>query len=147
MLNTIKSAWNWIGLEPAEIVEQNAFGNLVVCATDGHFWRICPEELSCRVIATDSTGYELLRASEEFGNDWEMNELIALAARKFGPMPPDRCYCLKMPGVFGGKYAEDNLGTITRAELVAFAGDMARQIKDFPDGSRGKLKVVWSEPN
>ena len=55
MLNVIEHAWGWIGLEPAEVVEQNLFGNVVVRATDGEVWRICPEELSCAVIASDMT--------------------------------------------------------------------------------------------
>jgi hypothetical protein len=129
-------------LEPAEIVEQNAFGNLIVRAADGQVWRICPEELSCKVIASDIAEYQRLRESEEFKMDWEMRRLVALAAEKLGPVSAERCYCLKIPAVLGGSYAEDNLGTITRAELVSFAGDVAEKIKDVPDGGRVKLTVI-----
>lgn len=128
-------------MEPAEIVEQNAFGNVIVRAVDGHFWRICPEELSCKVIASDLAGYQRLRESEEFKLDWELSALGAVAAERFGPVSAERCYCLKVPGALGGSYADDNLGTIARAELVSFAGDAAKQIKDVPDGGRVKLIV------
>jgi hypothetical protein len=37
MLETIREAWSWIGLEPAEVIAVNLFGNLFVRAQDGAF--------------------------------------------------------------------------------------------------------------
>jgi hypothetical protein len=144
MLTIVEDAWNWTGLSPTEIVDQNAFGNLIVRAMDGQFWRICPEELSCEVIAKDVAEYERLRENEEFRRDWEMSVLVAKAVETLGPIPPERCCCLKLPGVLGGGYAADNLGAIDRAELISFAGDFAEDIKDLPDAARIKLTVAWS---
>jgi hypothetical protein len=45
--------------------------------------------------------------------------------------------------VLGGKYDVANFGTISRRELVAFAGDIAEQIKDVPDGA--KVKFTFTE--
>jgi hypothetical protein len=61
---------------------------------------------------------------------------------KVGTIDHDRCFCLKLPAVLGGPYAEENFGTISRRELIAFSGDIARQIKDVPDGGQFKLKIV-----
>jgi hypothetical protein len=36
----------------------------------------------------------------------------------------------------GGAYDSDNLGTLTLKELIAFSGDVAKQIKDLPDGAQ-----------
>jgi Domain of unknown function (DUF1851) len=116
---------------------------VIVRAIDGQFWRICPEDLYCKVIAKDPAEYERLRETEEFRRDWQMSALVAMAAEKLGQVPPERCYCMKIPGVLGGGYAADNLGTIDRAELVSFAGDFAERIKDLPDGARVKLTVAW----
>ena len=44
--------------------------------------------------------------------------------------------------MLGGSYAADNMGTISRSELISFSGDLAEQIRDVPDGSHIKLKFV-----
>jgi hypothetical protein len=41
----------WRETDWPEVVATNAFGNVIVRATDGAFWRICPEEWSCEQVA------------------------------------------------------------------------------------------------
>jgi len=120
----------------------NSFGNLIVRATDGAYWRICPEELSCKKIADNAEQFAALSATDEFRTDWEMARLVEQARQTLGPLAAGRCYCLKLPAVLGGSYAADSMGTISRRELVSFSGDIAEQLKDVPDGSHIKLKIV-----
>jgi len=135
MLTVIRESWGWTGLDPAELTATNAFGNVIARAANGVYWRICPEELSCEVIARDNAAYDTLWASEDFQIDWQMARLVDLAQATLGPVNEDRCYCLKLPAVLGGAYEATNLGTITRRELLAFSGYGAHQIKDLPDGA------------
>src|SRR6185295_13674393 len=110
----------------------NKFGNVVFSDSEGNHWRICPEELECKRIAESSQAFERLTQEQDFVKDWEMSRLVATAEAKFGAQPPDRCFCLKIPGVLGGEYDISNIGTISIGELVRFSGDAARQIKDLP---------------
>jgi hypothetical protein len=142
MLDTIRKAWGWIGLDPAKVIATNAFGNVIVRAADGTCWRIWPEEWSCERVARNGDEYAALSSEEEFRTDWEMARLIELARQKLGPLPEGRCYCLQLPAVIGGSYEAANLGTISLDELIAFAGDMAEQIKDVRDGGQIQLKIV-----
>lgn len=142
MISAIKKAWSWVGLDPKEVVASNSFGNVIVRDHDGKYWRICPEELSCQVVASSETEFQTLFAESEFVTDWEMAALEAAARERFGPLAPERCYCLKMPRVLGGEYRLDNLGTNSRIELVSFSGDVAEQIKDVPDGGKVEIKIV-----
>lgn len=142
MIDKIREAWSWIGLDPKEVIAANPFGNVIVRATDGAFWRICPEELSCMQIASNEDEFAALSNQEEFRTDWEMSRLVELARQTVGSLTEGRCYCLKLPAVIGGKYESENLGTITQLELIGFSGDLAEQIKDLPDGSKIELKVV-----
>jgi hypothetical protein len=142
MIEVIREAWSWVVLDPAEVIATNAFGNYIVRATDATYWRICPEEVSCEKVAANESEYETLLQDEEFIADWELQQLLEVAVAKFGSPTSERCFCLKIPGVFGGKCLIDNVGTISRRELVSFAGDMAQQIKDVPEGARLKLKII-----
>lgn len=143
VLNTIRESWRWTGLEPAAVVASNAFGNVIVRAEDGAYWRICPEELSCEVIARDDAEFQALWADDDFQLDWQMTRLVEIAQETLGPVPQERCYCLKLNAMLGGKYDAANFGTISRTELLAFTGHVAEQIKDVPDG--GQVKFEWTE--
>jgi hypothetical protein len=142
-LETIREAWGWVGLEPAEVIAVNLFGNLIIRSIDGAYWRICPEEWSCKNIASGIDEFNRLSADRKFRVDWEMMRLVELARQKLGELPDGRRYCLKQPAVIGGAYDAANLGTISLAELISFSGHMARQIKDVPDGA--KITLKWAE--
>src|SRR5262245_43189804 len=124
LLGIISKAWGWMGIVPKEVLEMSAFGNVILKDDAGRYWRICPEELSCTMIAETAERYRQLLDTSEFRLDWEMGDLVGLAKRLLGPISADRCYCLKMPSVLGGKYDEENLGMITRSEILAFSGHM-----------------------
>jgi hypothetical protein len=143
VLTTIRESWGWTGLDPTAVTATNAFGNVLVRATDGAYWRICPEELSCEVVARDAAEFDALWANEDFQVDWQMTRLVELAQATLGPLDDERCYCLKLPAVLGGAYDAANFATITRRELLAFTGDVAEQIKDVPDG--GSIKFEWTK--
>ena len=114
----------------------NAFGNVIFTDDDDRYWRICPEELSCEVIAANGEEFAMVQNSDSFLSDWTMQVLVEQAHSTFGNLAAERCYCLKIPGVLGGDYALHNIGTIDRSELISFSGHIAQQIKTFPMGRR-----------
>jgi len=142
LIEVIQDAWGWVGLEPTEVMQVNLFGNLLVRDTSFAFWRICPEELSCEKIAETDHLYQQVIGTSEFQEDWAMAVMVREAAAKLGEPTAGRVYCLKIPGVLGGKYASENYGTITLEELISVSGNLALQIRDLPDGSKIQLKVV-----
>ena len=142
MIDLIKEVWGWIGIEPIEIVGENAFGNLLIKDVGNQYWRITPEELSCEIVAKDELKYQELCKDDDFALDWSMEKLVNEARGKLGTLPEGHKYCLKIPGVVGGEYGGDNLGTVPFKELIAFSGDLANQIKDLPDGAEIKFNIL-----
>jgi hypothetical protein len=139
LLKAIESGWSWRGLSAAEVLEVNAFGNVLLRDKTGGFWRICPEELKAERIANSAGELATFRAGPAFIEDWNMDALVQSAKVKLGSPEVGRCYCMKIPGVLGGEYRVENLATIAIEELILASGDMARQIADLPDGSKVKL--------
>ena len=142
ILETVQSAWGWTGIKPAELVNENDFGNLIIKDAQGQYWRLCPEDCYCEVVAADQPAFEALAADSEFLVDWQMSALVDQAAQRLGPLASGRKYCLKIPGVLGGEYGGDNLGTISMVELIRFSGDIARQIAGLPEGTPIKISVI-----
>ncbi len=142
IVDEILQSWGWAGIKPMEVVGQNDFGNLIIKDEDGRYWRLCPEDCYCKIIAANRAELERLSRDQEFLHDWYMSALVEQARKQCGPLAAGRKYCLKIPGVLGGEYGGDNLATAPQVELVRFSGDVARQIEEIPDGSPIELRVI-----
>ncbi|MFN0161151.1 MAG: T6SS immunity protein Tdi1 domain-containing protein [Burkholderiales bacterium] len=138
----VREAWGWKGIESVVVLATNKFGNVIFSDQAGSYWRLYPEDLECEVIADSAAEYERLLGDPEFIEDWEMARLVQMAESKYGVQPAHRCFCLKMPSVLGGAYEIENIGSIGIGELIRLSGDIARQIKDLPPGSKIQLKVT-----
>lgn len=142
VIDQVRAAWSWVGIDPVEVVGENDFGNLIVKDTSGRYWRLSPEECSCEVVASNREDLDVLSKNQEFLRDWNMSALVDYAFKTHGVLPEGRKYCLKIPGVLGGEYGGDNIATISLEELIGASGYIAKQIKDLPDGSQIKLRVT-----
>jgi hypothetical protein len=138
----IAHAWGWTGIRPFEVVGQNDFGNLMVCDVDGKYWRLCPEDLYCRVVANTRSELDALSADQTFLHDWYMSALVEQAKAVAGPLFPGWKYCLKIPGPLGGEYGGSNLASISLEELIEASGYIAHQIEGLPDGAKVELRIT-----
>ena len=142
LIAIVKDAWSWTGLKPVQIVGDNDFGNLIIKDQSGSYWRLCPEDLYCKVIAESKDEFDRISKDQEFLHDWHMFELVQKARDSLGLLQPGFKYCLKIPGALGGEYGGDNLGVISLSGLVSASGNIAQQVGDLPDGAQVKLKIV-----
>ncbi len=135
IVDIIKASWGWSGVDPVEVVAVNSFGNLLIKDTTARYWRLCPEDLYCLVVAENDAELAALLEDPEFAEDWEMRRLVKLAHDKLGPLKDGERYCLKLPALVGGKYEEWYLVKLPLDELIGFTGHIGEQIKDLPDGT------------
>ncbi|QCO68445.1 DUF1851 domain-containing protein [Luteimonas yindakuii] len=142
LLSVIERSWGWTGLRPTAVVGDNPFGNLIVKDQTERYWRICPEDLFCAVVAASRPELDALSRSQEFLHDWYMATLVGQAEQGLGPLRPGYRYCLKIPATLGGQYGGDNLATLPLLELIAASGHIAQQIRELPDGAQVRLVVT-----
>ncbi|MCL6712958.1 DUF1851 domain-containing protein [Pseudomonas sp. R2.Fl] len=141
LIASIRDAWGWTGLKPHSVVGENDFGNLIVKDEDGRYWRLCPEDLQCEVVADGRDQLDALTHDQEFLADWYMATLVAQAKASLGLLRPGYKYCLKVPGVLGGLYEASNMAIIPLGELIAASGHLAKEMAELADGSRVRLSV------
>lgn len=142
VINIIEESWGWLGIKPVEVIGQNDFGNLIIRDVFGKYWRLCPEDLYCKVIAENRAQLDALSKSQEFLADWYMSSLVGEAKRKFGTLEEGRKYHLAIPGALGGEYEINNIRTISQIEQIRFCGDLAHQIAGLPDGAKIDFKIT-----
>ena len=140
-VTAINQAWHWTGIEAAEVIRTNAFGNVLFLTVANDYWRICPEELRCEGVAADRIELSDLLADPEFALNREMSKLVEAATAKLGDLREGQAICLRVPAVLGGTYDYENLAVLPLRELLAVSGDLAWQINDLPEGQRVRLTV------
>ena len=141
IVSAINKSWNWTNQIPKEILDINDFGNIIFKSEEGQVFRICPEELDFSLIANTVEEFKVLKKDKDFIIDWEMKTLIDFSNNHLGALKEDEKFCLKLAGVLGGKYEAENLGKISFLELISFSGNLAKQIKDLPDGAKIELNI------
>lgn len=142
LLTSISESWGWIGIKPMQVVGDNSFGNLIIKDDAGLYWRLCPEDLYCEVVANSRAELDALSRDREFLRDWYMTRLEEAAKEQLGPLRPGYKYCLKIPGVLGGGYDSSNLASLPLTEIVAVSGHMAREVRNLSDGAQIRLRVT-----
>lgn len=142
IVQEIENSWGWTGIKPDEVVGENDFGNLMVKDVEGQYWRICPEDIYCQVIANDRSELDALSKDQEFLRDWYMQQLVEQAKEHFSPLSEGRKFHLVIPGVLDGEYATSNIKTVSQVEQIRFSGDLGKQIESLPDGAQVQLKVI-----
>lgn len=142
LIPIIEESWGWVGINPSRIVAENDFGNLIIEDTGGRFWRLCPEDPSCKVMANSTSELNALQNNPDFIADWDMRPLTASAKEYLGTLPEGHKYCLKIPSILGGHYEVENVGITNLIELISFSGDIGYQCNNIPDGTKVALRVV-----
>ena len=142
IIEEIKEYWDWVGINPTEIVAENEFGNLILKDAKDNFWRLCPEDVYCEVIAESINDYNKLINDKEFLNDWNMTVMVDEATKMLGALKEGYKYYMVIPGILNGEYSGNNIKTAPFVEIIRLSGDLGKQIKDLPDGAKVKLKVI-----
>ncbi len=142
IIDVISESWGWSGIKPEEIISDNAFGNLIIKDTRSMYWRICPEDVYCKIVAKNPEDLKALSADAEFLEDWNMEALLHQAQEALGDLSKGQKYCLVIPSVLGGQYDVSNIKIAPLREIIGVSGDIGKQITDLPDGSKIRLKVV-----
>jgi hypothetical protein len=104
---------------------------------DGEVVTFEPETGEVEALARDLEGwarallddYELL-TGQPLAHAWQ---------RRHGPLPAGRRLLPKTPFVLGGAYEVENLYPLEAVQGMRLRGDIARQLKDLPDGARVRL--------
>ncbi len=142
LLQAIAAGWGWQIGRPVELIDHNAFGNVIIRNDSDLYFRIIPEDLQCDLLGTTPEELAAERAKPKFKEDWEMSPLVEAAERALGKLAEGECYYLVIPGPLGGEYAVSNIKKIPMRQLLDFTGFIAHEIKDLPDGTKVKLNWV-----
>lgn len=141
-LSALRDAWAWFLPQRFEPVMASTLGD-VFFQQDGPevFWLNTGTAEITRVAASRSEFLELLRT--EKADEWFMPHLIEQLKMAGKALKPDGCYTYVALPIFSeGKYEVSNLNPVQAAEHFGLTGEIHRQIRQLPDGSKVRLQCT-----
>ncbi len=128
-------SWEWIGLEGREPVFTSPFGDVFFRAPDGFWWLDTLEgTLTHRWPTAEALTGEL---NTPEGQDQYLLAGLAWSADRQGvTVGPHQVFDFKVHPRLGGPISVENVGAIDFVVGVNLAGQLHRQIRNMPPGTR-----------
>ena len=134
--------WNWLLPSEFTVWLMNRFGDLFIVLDDGAVHMLDVGGGSLEHVATSRDDFIDKIDKEDNAANWLMIPLVDRLVAAGKTLSPGRCYSYVIPPVLGGSYELNNIITLSIVEHYGVYGSFHRQIKDLPDGTRVKLKVI-----
>jgi hypothetical protein len=142
------SRWNSFGLwrhEYGDLIGkvlffgEDTFGDQF-CLNDGQICSFDAETAELQVLGCDLEAWAK-RILEEYGL-LTGYPLVHKWQKRHGPLLIGTRLMPKIPFVLGGEYALENFYTLTSVSAMKSRGNLARQIKNLPDGTQVEFRII-----
>src|SRR5262245_20759622 len=141
-VDRLLSEWRWLYPKPVTLIACNAFGDLFLRDESGKVLKLDVSVGQLTEVSPSEEEFRVAAASGEKRAEW-FNEEDERAAGEQGLVPgPNQCIGFKIPLMFAQSGGPGNAFVAHLYELVAFLGDLNRQVASLPDGTKVMLKVT-----
>ena len=134
--------WRWLLGGIPRLLGWSSSGDLFYVDERARACRLDTGSGDMEVIADSRTEFDSLLADGSRIDDLLLLPVVREFESAHGPLPEASCLGFTTLPVLGGSYSVENRYVISIAEHAAFTGDVHRQIRDLPDGTAIRLKVV-----
>lgn len=140
-LQALRRDWSWTGITFDDILAVSPMGHVLVTEADGTIHYLDPETRELIRLGGEDQAAQYM-ADPETALVWRADALVTAARERLGPPGDGEVYTLTPHALLAGDYAHENLIRLPLAELLSFAGQVACQTQDLPDGAPIQLKVT-----
>lgn len=128
-------SWQWLELDGKAALCASPFGDVFLEDGDGVWWLDAVEGVLTRPWASREEWAAALSSVE--GQDEYLLAGLGLAAEESGlTLGPDEVYGFSVPPKLGGAFDPGNIEVIDFVVSLNLAGQIHRQIRDLPEGTK-----------
>lgn len=139
-LEALRDGWGWTEIAFADVHAVSPMGHLLFSDADGCFHYLDPDLQTVAALGNEQAARAHFE-KDETRQVWQAVALVDAARARLGDCPEGSVYTLKPLSLLQGDYAHDNLWICPLEELIRFTGDVARQIRDLPDGAQYRIEI------
>jgi hypothetical protein len=140
-MQALRREWGWTGVAFEDIIAVSPMGHVLVADRGGDIHYLDPETRELIRLGGEEQAARYM-ADPETALVWRAEALVAAARERLGPPEDGEVYTLTPEALLAGDYAPENLVRQPLADLLSFAGQVASQTQDLPEGTPVQLKVT-----
>ena len=141
-LEDICSSWQWCLADQKSIVFISCVGDIFLIGNDDAINWLDTSIGQITKIADNLEVFEQLLNDYTNVDNWFLATLVEQLISNGKTLNENEVYSFKKMPALGGEYSVDNLEVTDISVHFGLTGDIAKQIKDLPDGTKVNFKVV-----
>jgi hypothetical protein len=134
--------WRWLLGGRLRLIGWSSAGDLFYIDEAARICRLDTGAAEIEVVADSGIAFNSLSEDSEQADDVFLLPVVRSFESIHGALPEGHCLGFRMLPVLGGTYTIENRHAISIAEHASLTGYLHRQIRDLPDGTAIRLKVV-----
>jgi len=135
------SSWQFLLPESFNVWLVNRLGDIFLVFDDGSVHILDTGRGVLERLADSRDHFCVLLDQDDNCSGWLMVELVDACVVAGMHLSPTQCYGFKVPPMLGGEYEIDNLEPTDLSVHYSLLGDIARQTKDLPPGTKVKVSL------
>ncbi len=141
LLEAINQGWGWSGLVATQVHAKGPMGHLLVSDAEGCFHYIDIDMMELHALGNEAAARAHF-AKPETRELWEAAALVEPARARLGNPPDGSVFALNIHAMLAGNYSADEVCFLPLHELAFLSGDLARQLKDLPEGEKLRIEII-----
>ena len=140
VLEALRDGWGWTEVAFADVHRVSPMGHLLLSDTEGCFHYLDADGLRIEALGNEQAAAAHF-AKDETREVWQAAALVEAARERLGDCPEGSVYTLTPLALLEGNYSHESLWICPLEELIRFTGNVARQLKDLPDGAEYRIVI------
>jgi hypothetical protein len=134
--------WNWLIGRDKKVLLVSTIGDMfLIDKSKMVYWLVVGIGEFTLVADTIEDFEEKLKNIEQV-NEWFMIDLATELRQSDNILKDGQLYSYRMLPIIGGDYTADNFAPLDIVEHFGYTGDIHKQIKDLPAGTKVEIKIV-----
>ena len=134
--------WRWLLGGYARLLGWSSSGDLFVIDPCGVVSRLDAGGGDLEPVAATAADFHRLLHDPEGVDDLLLLPVVRAFERRYGPLRPGECLGFTTLPILGGGYTAENRFRLPIVEHAAVTGDLHRQLRDLPDGTKVSVRIV-----
>jgi hypothetical protein len=134
--------WTWLIGRDKKVLLVSAIGDMFLTDKGKRVYWLDVGGGEFTLVADTIEDFEEKLRNVEQVNEWFMLDLATELRHSDNKLKDGQLYSYKMLPIIGGDYATDNFAPLAIVEHFGYTGDIHKQIKDLPDGTKVEIKIV-----
>ena len=128
--------WRWLVGDDKQVLVVSALGDLFLRNEEGQIYWLDTGAARLSQVATSVEEFKRLMQQTEHADEWFLPQLVGDLIESGQRLAAGQCYSYKLPPMLSGKIELDNFEPQDLLVHCVIFGQIARQIRDLPEGTK-----------